>query len=74
VSGVTYALAGIALGTASSLAIWQTLSSRIPALQGITPTLLGILGLAVVVIATLATLIPAWRATRIDPVLTLRAE
>lgn len=65
---------GLAIGSAAALALGRIVASL---LYGITPydpgTLLAV-GLLLTAIAMLATYLPARRATRLDPMLALRAE
>jgi ABC-type antimicrobial peptide transport system permease subunit len=66
--------AGVATGLAVSVALAHTLSSFLFGVQPMdTATFVGV---AVVVMATaaIATVAPALRATRVDPVVTLRSE
>src|SRR5262249_2081981 len=65
---------GVAIGSAGALALTRVLSGM---LYEIRPTdAATFLGAAVLlaVIAVAAGLLPAWRATRVDPLLALRAE
>jgi len=67
------AAAGVAIGTAGALAITRVLSGL---LYQIRPTdAVTFLGAALLlgVLAALASLIPAWRASRVDPLVALRA-
>jgi predicted permease len=67
------AAAGVAIGTAGALAITQVLAGL---LYQIRPTdAVTFLGAALLLagIAAAASLIPAWRATRVDPLVALRA-
>ena len=67
------AAAGAAIGTAGALAVTQALAGL---LYQIKPTdAVTFLGAALLLagLATAASLIPAWRATRVDPLVTLRA-
>ncbi|MGH7553430.1 MAG: FtsX-like permease family protein, partial [Longimicrobiales bacterium] len=72
--GMSFPLAGLAIGVALSLAVTRLLQSS---LYGISPqeprVFIGTAALLVAVMAT-ACLVPAWRATRADPMEALRAE
>ena len=64
-------LAGLALGTGALLAGQGALASWI---YGVTPepAALGLAALALLVVGVLASALPAWRASRIDPIESLR--
>jgi predicted permease len=72
--GTKLALFGCALGTAGGLAATRLLSSRLHGVSTSDP--LSFLGGAfcLVVAATLASLLPAWRAARMDPSTAIREE
>jgi putative ABC transport system permease protein len=72
--GGVIVLVGIAIGGTVVGVLSKMLASRIPGLEGIGPQTLGLLGLALFAVAVAATLVPAIRATRVDPVSALRAE
>jgi putative ABC transport system permease protein len=72
--GVTVALVGVLVGLIAALALARSLSTL---LYGVAPTdaaTLAISAAAVLVVAFLACARPAWRATRVDPMMALRAE
>ncbi len=72
--GARLALAGIAVGLAGALALGRTLSSMLFGIEPTDPlTLIGV-ALLLVAVALGASLVPALRAMRIDPMETLRAE
>ena len=65
---------GVAIGVAGALALGRFISSLI---YGVKPTDLGTfmtVSLALVLVSFLASVIPAYRATRVEPVTTLRDE
>jgi putative ABC transport system permease protein len=73
-SGVSLALAGIAAGLVLAFAVTRLLRGL---LHGVTPAdPLTFTAVAVVLtgVAALASVVPAWRASRIDPVIALRSE
>lgn len=72
--GAIHALVGIGLGILGALAIGRMMLATVPGLETVTPGVLIMLGGVVSGVALLATLIPAAKATRVDPALTLRAE
>jgi len=72
--GLVMAALGIGIGLAGSLALTRLLVSQ---LFGVSPTDPAVLAAAVAtlaVVSTAACLIPALRATRVDPVIALRSE
>lgn len=70
--GLPLAVLGIAIGLASSMVLARVLSSMIAGIQLVdaTPVWIGVL--LVMVTTTVACSVPAWRATRIDPMAALR--
>jgi len=73
-NGLTLVLAGIAIGIAGALALTRFLTTL---LFGVTPTdgvTFVVVSLIFLVIAVIAALIPALRATRVDPLIALRYE
>ncbi len=66
--------AGIALGAAGSLALTRTLASLLYEVKPNDPVTLGAVAFGLAGIVLLATLVPARRATRVDPVIALRYE
>jgi putative ABC transport system permease protein len=72
--GVTVALVGILAGLTAALGLARSLSTL---LYGVAPTdaaTFGFSAAAVLVVTLLACARPAWRATRVDPMMALRAE
>ncbi len=73
-SGVKVTLLGLAIGLIASLAVGRAIASLVFEISPYDPLVLSITTIALALIAVIASLIPAWRATRVDPVLALRAE
>jgi putative ABC transport system permease protein len=72
--GARLAALGVAIGTVAALMLTRLMSSL---LFGVAPTDAATFSAAIVflvVIALLACCIPAWRATRVDPMVALRNE
>ena len=73
-SGLRLAGAGVVIGVAASLALSRLIESLLYATSSRDPVVLsGVSGLLLAV-AILAASLPAWRASRLDPVRALRAE
>jgi ABC-type antimicrobial peptide transport system permease subunit len=66
--------AGLLIGFAASLALNQFMKSLLFAVSATDPLIYFLMAMLVVCIALLASSIPARRATRIDPIRTLRSE
>jgi ABC-type antimicrobial peptide transport system permease subunit len=72
--GMTLTLLGIAIGLAASAAATQALLSMLFGISPLDPiTYVGVIALLTLVSAS-ACWTPAWRAARVDPSITLRAE
>ena len=68
------AVAGIALGSAAALALQQTLESLLFETAATDPTLFLGVALALVLLALVASYIPAYRASRVSPTVALGNE
>ena len=65
--GTSHAVIGVIAGLGATLALSGVVAAKVKGMERIDPILLCTLAVLIVVVATLATWIPAWRATRIDP-------
>jgi predicted permease len=65
---------GIALGLVLSLALTRLISSMLVGVSAFDPVSLAAAVALLVVTATMAAVVPAWRAARVDPMAALRAE
>ena len=66
--------AGLLLGFSTSLALNQFMKSLLFAVSATDPLIYFLMGMLVVCIAFIASSLPTRRATRIDPIRTLRSE
>ena len=65
---------GVALGTAGSFFASRALASMVFGVSAHDPATFAAVAMLLLAVALLASLLPAWRATRIDPSAALRAE
>lgn len=73
-SGLRLALAGTVIGLGAALAVTRGLSSLLHGVDPADPIALAGATCVLLIIAALATLLPAWRASRVDPLVALRSE
>ncbi len=73
-SGLTLAGVGSVLGLAASLLLTGTIRSQLYGISPFDPFTLGVVTLLVLVVAGLATLLPALRSARLQPTVCLRQE
>jgi ABC-type antimicrobial peptide transport system permease subunit len=71
---ITLTIGGILLGVPAALAISRLIESQLFGLSSTDPLTLTFAALTLTVVALTAGYLPAWRATRIDPMLALRTE
>src|SRR5437016_1726969 len=72
--GMSLLAAGLAAGLVLSFALMWVLSSLLFAVRPYDPVSLGAAAAALALVALVACSIPAWRATRVDPLVALRYE
>ena len=74
VSGAKLALSGVVLGLLGAAALSRIMSSQLYATGATDPLTFAGVALVLAVVALAATLVPALRAARIDPVLAIQGE
>jgi putative ABC transport system permease protein len=72
--GMVLVVIGVVVGVAGSLALTRLLRSQLFQVSPRDPTTFTLVALLLMAVALLATLVPAMRATRVDPVEALRME
>jgi predicted permease len=72
--GVRWTAMGLAIGLATALAVNRLLTSLLFEIDPSDPTSLGAVVVAIAAVAALASWLPAWRASRLDPNVVLRVE
>jgi hypothetical protein len=72
--GVTLALAGVAVGVVGAFALTQMMTSLLYQVQPSDPVTIASVPLALIVVAAIASYLPALRATRVSPVKALRMD
>jgi len=72
--GVKVVVMGVVIGIAVALALGKLVASLLYGVTAHDPVVLGAVAAVLVIVAIAACLVPAWRAARVDPMETLRAE
>ena len=72
--GLLTVVIGMAIGLAASFLLTRTMRSLLFEISPNDPITIGAIALLVIVVAALASYIPARRATRVDPMVALRYE
>jgi putative ABC transport system permease protein len=72
--GLTLAGFGVVIGLAISAVLSRTLSSVLYQVQGIDPVVFAAVSVFTIGVTALATSVPARRATRVDPIVTMKSE
>jgi predicted permease len=74
VEGMSPALVGVAAGTIAALASAQVMRTLVFGVSASDPVTFAAVGVTLALVALIASLVPAYRALRLDPVQSLRAE
>jgi putative ABC transport system permease protein len=74
VEGMSPALVGVAVGTIAALASARVIRTLVFGVSASDPVTLAAVGATLALVALIASLVPAYRASRLDPVKALRAE
>ncbi|WP_263359838.1 ABC transporter permease [Acidicapsa ligni] len=72
--GLRPALLGLALGLAGSVAVVRQIQSMLYETEPLDPAVFAVVAVTLLLVAGFACLIPAWRASRLDPMRALRSE
>ncbi len=72
--GMFMALLGVGIGVAGSLALTRLLKTLPYDVSTTDPLTFALVAVLLIFVAMLACWVPAWRATKVDPMVALRAE
>ncbi len=72
--GLRVAVVGIAIGAASAVFVTQVLASYLYGVSATDPRTFVLLSIGLTAVAVVASLVPAMRATALDPTIVLRSE
>jgi ABC-type antimicrobial peptide transport system permease subunit len=72
--GLRPALYGLTLGLAASVGAVRLIQSMLYGARPLDPAIFAAVAATLLVVAVIACLVPAWRASRIDPMQALRTE
>jgi ABC-type antimicrobial peptide transport system permease subunit len=72
--GVRYAVMGVGLGLVAAYALTRSMASMLFGVTATDPMTFGLLAVLMLLVAALASYLPARRAMRVDPVTALRGE
>ena len=72
--GLEVTLAGAAIGVAAAIGAGKMLSTLLLGVSPADPLTFAVIGLLPVTVAVAACVVPAWRASRIDPIRALKSE
>ncbi len=72
--GLKPILLGVGIGFAAALALGRVVSSLLYGVHSTDPLTFAMVALLLVAVGLLATVVPAYRATRVEPIRTLREE
>ena len=72
--GIRLALLGVAIGLAAAVVCTRFLSGMLYQIRPLDISTFAGVSLGLLVVAVLASFVPAWRATRVDPIIALRHE
>lgn len=72
--GAAWSLVGLGIGVAGAIGVGRLLSGMLYGVSSIDPTTYGVVAVVLLAVVTIACLVPARRAMRVDPVMTMRAD
>jgi ABC-type antimicrobial peptide transport system permease subunit len=72
--GLGLTAAGLAVGLAGALALTRLMTALLFGVQPSDPATLAVVMATIVGVAAIACVVPAWRASRVDPIVVLREE